>query len=280
MNMTDHPFLVALTALVAVGLAIPASSAEAQRRRRRSPPVEEPAPEPAPPEPTEEEIRARQHFEAGRNYFEASRYEDAAREFMESYALSRRGELLVNVASAHERNLDHAAAIEALETLRAEHPDVMAADEIERRIEYLHRAAEAHAAAEAAAAAAIAEPPPPPAEDPALAILGWTLVGTGAGTLAAGGAMAGVTYDSMQQFERATRVVDQLRLRDQVREQSLVADVLFAAGGTLAAGGVVVLVADALDGPSAEEADPEAARARLEPMFARGGGGLLVSGRF
>lgn len=106
-----------------------------------------------------------------------------------------------------------------------------------------------------------------------LAILGWTLVGTGAGTLAAGGAMAGVTYDSMQQFERATRVVDQLRLRDQVREQSLVADVLFAAGGTLAAGGVVVLVVDALDGPPAEEADPEAARARLEPMFARGAAG-------
>lgn len=277
---TNDKIFCCIGAVVALTLALPPAQADAQRRRRRAPEPEPVVEEPPPPEPTEEDIRARQHFEAGRSYFEASRYADAAREFMESYGLSHRGELLVNVASAHERNLDHAAAIEALQTIQREHPEVMEAAEIERRIAYLERAREAQAAADLAAAQAAATPPPPPPEDPALAILGWTLTGAGAGTLVAGGVMGGVAYDSMEQFERATRVSDQLRLRDQVREQSLIADVLFAAGGTLAAAGVVIVIVDALDGAPAEEASPAAPSARVVPRFSPDGGGVAVVGRF
>lgn len=248
-------------------LALAPSSADAQRRRRPLPaPVVEEAPEPPPPEPSEGDIRARQHFEAGRSYFEASRYADAAREFMESYALSRRGELLINVASSHERNLDHAAAIEALETMRRDHPEVMDAAEIERRLEYLRRAEAARVAAEEAAARAAAAPPDV-AEDPTLMILGATLAAAGGATLVAAAAMGGVAVSSMADFDGATRVSDRLRLRDQVREQSLVADVLFIAGGALAAGGIAVLVIAALDGGEPEASEPARASLRVEPWL-------------
>lgn len=47
--------------------------------------------------------RARTHFMAGSSYFEEGRYHEAGDEFMESYRLSERFELLLNAAMAYER---------------------------------------------------------------------------------------------------------------------------------------------------------------------------------
>lgn len=57
--------------------------------------------------------RARTHFEAGRSYYEQARYDDAAREFQESYNLSGRPELLLNISQAEERALHYGDAIAA-----------------------------------------------------------------------------------------------------------------------------------------------------------------------
>lgn len=57
--------------------------------------------------------RARTHFEAGRSYYEQAQYEDAAREFQESFDLSGRPELLLNISRAHERALHYDDAIGA-----------------------------------------------------------------------------------------------------------------------------------------------------------------------
>src|SRR5262245_18640350 len=57
--------------------------------------------------------RARNHFEAGRSYYEQAQYEDAVREFQESFDLSGRAELLLNISQAEERALHYAAAIAA-----------------------------------------------------------------------------------------------------------------------------------------------------------------------
>jgi tetratricopeptide (TPR) repeat protein len=57
--------------------------------------------------------RARTHFEAGRSYYEQAQYEDAAREFQESFDLSGRPELLLNISQARERALQYDDAIGA-----------------------------------------------------------------------------------------------------------------------------------------------------------------------
>jgi tetratricopeptide (TPR) repeat protein len=59
--------------------------------------------------------RARLHFQAGRSYFEQGRYEDSLREWQESYRLSNRQILLVNIANAQERLLQFDDAIQSLQ---------------------------------------------------------------------------------------------------------------------------------------------------------------------
>lgn len=59
--------------------------------------------------------RARIHFEAGNSYYERGSFEDAAREFQLSYALSERPELLFNIFSSYEQSGDLAQAESALE---------------------------------------------------------------------------------------------------------------------------------------------------------------------
>jgi tetratricopeptide (TPR) repeat protein len=57
--------------------------------------------------------RARVHFEAGRSYYEQARYDDAAREWQQSFELSGRPELLLNISQAQERALRYDDAIGA-----------------------------------------------------------------------------------------------------------------------------------------------------------------------
>ena len=81
--------------------------------------------------------RAREHVRAARSYFEQSRYEDAEREFFESYRLSHRAELLVNIATCRERALDFAGAVEILERYLRERPNAEDRTTIETRMAQL-----------------------------------------------------------------------------------------------------------------------------------------------
>jgi tetratricopeptide (TPR) repeat protein len=67
----------------------------------------------APVRAQSDDERARTHFEAGRSYYEQAQYEDAAREFQESFDLSGRPELLLNISRAQERALHYDDAIGA-----------------------------------------------------------------------------------------------------------------------------------------------------------------------
>lgn len=139
---------------------------------------------------------ARNHFEAGRAYFERARYEDAAREFQEAWELSPRPSLLLNLARAYESGGHPDQAIEALTrwTEVAPSTDPMRA-EVDARLGRLR------AEAAARAAAATSNPPPTapvvasPAVDDAPAertSLFW--IGTGAvGLAGASGAILLVT---------------------------------------------------------------------------------------
>lgn len=83
---------------------------------------------------TDDDDLARAHFESGSAYYEQGRYEDAAREFIESYRLSPRPVLLENAARAQERALEFDAAIATLQQLLRDHPDYPQAATIRERI--------------------------------------------------------------------------------------------------------------------------------------------------
>jgi tetratricopeptide (TPR) repeat protein len=152
----------------------------------------------------------RRHFESGEAYFKVSDYDNALREFTQAYELSKRPEVLISIATVHERMAHLREAVAALEQYLAAVPEGKDADTMRIRVENLKKRLEsapspaaappgpapapsttpppvAQPTARAASSAAPA-PPPAPGEDygpnvPALLALG-------VGVLATGGAVA------------------------------------------------------------------------------------------
>src|SRR5262249_37813352 len=65
---------------------------------------------------------AHKHFESGAAYLEQADYDSALREFQAAYDLSKRPEILINVATVDERMGKLSEAIAALEKYLAEAP--------------------------------------------------------------------------------------------------------------------------------------------------------------
>jgi len=162
--------------------------------------------------------RARTHFEAGRSYYDEGRYEDAAHEFQQSFQLSNRPALLLNLSQAHERGLRFDEAIADIESFLQRVPDSPDRKTLEQRRQHL---LELRARLATPAAAAPAQPQPvapaptattapatPPVTAPPAAteqtqpdkrspliVPGWILVGTGGGALI-GSLVTGLMADS------------------------------------------------------------------------------------
>jgi tetratricopeptide (TPR) repeat protein len=121
---------------------------------------------------------ARKHFESGVAYLEESDYSSALKAFEKSYELSKRHEILVNIATVHERSGDLPAALTALERYLEVDPNGKLAETVKLRIANLKkRIAEAppaevdagptpEADAGTAPSASSAPPPPPPPPTP------------------------------------------------------------------------------------------------------------------
>jgi tetratricopeptide (TPR) repeat protein len=116
---------------------------------------------------------ARRHFESGVAYLQQSNYEDALREFQSSYALSKRPELLLNIANVYERMGKLQEAVDALTKFlelqpatpeRGTHETRIA--NLKKRIEEQKPAPAPTASASAAPAKAPAPAPPPPSRAP------------------------------------------------------------------------------------------------------------------
>jgi len=88
----------------------------------------------APAHAQTDDERARTHFEAGRSYYEQAQYEDATREFQESYDLSGRAELLLNISQSEERALHYDAAIDAARRYLAAVPTADNRKTVEERV--------------------------------------------------------------------------------------------------------------------------------------------------
>lgn len=82
---------------------------------------------------------AKRHFEAGVSYLQQSDHERALQEFQRSFELSNRPEVLLNVATVHERMGNLQLAVEALEQYLALAPDGEHAGTVQIRIENLKK---------------------------------------------------------------------------------------------------------------------------------------------
>jgi tetratricopeptide (TPR) repeat protein len=152
---------------------------------------------------------ARKHFESGVAYLQESDYENALRAFEKSYELSKRPEILLNIATVNERQNDLKGAIAALEKFLATAPESDQRQTTEARLANLKKRVESEPPTEATTppptttAPPTTSPPPqvetatPPPEQksniPAYVLLGLGAVTAGGAVLT--GILAKGEYD-------------------------------------------------------------------------------------
>ena len=139
---------------------------------------------------------ARRHFESGVAYLQESDYENALKAFDKAYELSKRPEILLNIATVNERKADLPAAVASLEQYLKVAPESTERGTVEARIANLKKRIEEAAAQPSTAPTPDGQPstqgPTPdrgPTAEPASDLPAYILLGVGG--LAAVG--AGVT---------------------------------------------------------------------------------------
>lgn len=164
---------------------------------------------PTPAQVSPDEL-AHKHFDSGVAYLQESDYDNALKAFQKAYELSKRADILLNIATVHERMGKLQAAIDDLDRYLAAKPEGEMAETVnirkgnlEKRLASEQDAGAAGSADAGAAAAAVppapasaapARPPPPappapaaPSAESSTNVPAWVLVGVGG--LAAGGAV-------------------------------------------------------------------------------------------
>lgn len=222
--------------------------------------------------------RARDHFGAGRAYYEQARYEDAAREFMEAYRLSPRPLLLDNAARSYERALLFDEAIQTLEQLMARHPEHEAEATVRERIANLGRLRERVRGggggdpAPEVGATSTTTTSPPPSGGGGVSIPGITILAAG-GALGLGAIITGAVSHSMFESVQAECSADGLCPAERQGDidtgnaLAITSTVLTFVSIAAMAAGVVVLIVDTGGGG-------EQARLEVTPT------GLALNGSF
>lgn len=201
-----------------------------------------------------DEERARTHFQTGTSYYDQGRYEEAAQQFRESYALSQRSHILLNVARCLELAGDFGGAADALDEYLAAEPAAPDRRTIEQRSQQLRARAPAQTSSGSDSGGGGGADLTVPA----------ILLGAG-GAILAGAVATGVVTLSIQSSleedcDSVTRICDASRRSDVDTGQALAitTDVLFGVGGAVAAAGIVFLAIALADGGGD---DPSAAAA-------------------
>jgi tetratricopeptide (TPR) repeat protein len=111
---------------------------------------------------------ARRHFDSGVAYLEESDYDNALKAFQKAYDLSQRPEILLNLATVHERKSDLPSALAALRSYLEAAPQGEHGPTVQLRIQNLEKRLQEQEAS-AASRPAPAAPPAPTEKPPAVA---------------------------------------------------------------------------------------------------------------
>ncbi len=111
---------------------------------------------------------ARRHFDSGVAYLEESDYDNALKAFQKAYELSKRPEILLNIATVHERQSDLHAAVTALQAYLDAAPQGERVETVKLRIQNLEKRLQDQdkAKADPAVAPPATRLPPSPAARP------------------------------------------------------------------------------------------------------------------
>lgn len=224
--------------------------------------------------------RARSHFRAGSNLYDAGSFERAGEEFAQAYELSGRPELLYNVYVAYRDAGMVREAKDALARYLEEAEQVEDRVNLEARLRSLEAQVAALDMAEEQATEREEEeeeergtgagtgytPPPPPPEDGGPGIGPWIVIGLGGAAIVAGaitGVMAlGAVGDIEDECPDDVCPADYDELeedREDARTLVRATDFLLLGGAVVAAGGVAWLLFGGDSGGEAPPADVAAA---------------------
>jgi tetratricopeptide (TPR) repeat protein len=217
---------------------------------------------------------ARRHFDSGAAYLEESDYENALKAFQKAYDLSKRPEILLNIATVQERRGELATAITALKDYLAAAPASPRADTTRLRIQNLEkRLADSDPSPSPPPTAAPASPPaaappplpPPPAPPPAQpnylpAYLAFGAGGLGAVTAIITGVMANGAYERKKDQCSPTCTDAQLSSAKSLALVSTLATGVAVVGAGV---GITLLLTAS---PSASAATAPALRVGLNPL--------------
>jgi tetratricopeptide (TPR) repeat protein len=110
---------------------------------------------------------ARRHFDSGVAYLEESDYDNALKAFQKAYELSKRPEILLNIATVHERQGALPSAVAALRGYLEAAPQGEHVETVKLRIQNLEKRSQEQDKAKAAEGAPAPAPPPPVSARPA-----------------------------------------------------------------------------------------------------------------
>src|SRR5258706_7672870 len=82
---------------------------------------------------------ARRHFDSGVAYLEESDYDNALKAFQKAYDLSKRPEILLNIATVHERQSDLPSAVASLQAYLEAAPQGEHVETVKLRIQNLEK---------------------------------------------------------------------------------------------------------------------------------------------
>lgn len=198
---------------------------------------------------------AREHFQLGRTFYDAGRFQQAAEEFEAAYRLSGRPQLLYNLYVAHRDAGELDKAIVSLRTYLDKVPEAPDRVNLKARLQSLEQQAQKHAEQEAraqqAAEAGRAAAAPKTRTEIKRSVVPWVLLGTG-GALLVGSVATGVMAQSKaKDLDDACGGSDcpasQQSNIDTTRTLAITTDVLWGLGAASAATGLVLWLTGALD---------------------------------
>lgn len=216
---------------------------------------------------------AKAHFLAGSSYYDAANYSDAVKEFNEAYRLSKRPDLLYNIALGYERLSDFDNAISTLKRYLVEKVNAPDRNMIESRIKNLEKLRDIRNNPPIAPGTPVPEPQPqpqisepqpqpPPATKRSLGTLGYA--GIGSGSLGAVLLLSSIGTGIVAKRKSnelldacPTRINCDPSLRSvqtQGKRLALATDVMIGVGAVALVAGVALLVVDLVRKPAAKPA--------------------------